>query len=826
LFPVPDVAFITWLNNNGFAGCLNGNMLDTTCSAVVNATNMNFTGTYDISNLTGIVYFDSLDTLYVFANNLTALPTFPPGLSYLDCSFNEIVSLGTLPNGLRYLEVDNNLLTALPATLPDSLRIFHCEKNQLTALPTLPDSLNILWCHENQITSLPLLPPALMDLSCYKNQLTVLPDFPATMHMLDCSNNQITELPDLLPGLNFVFLTCRNNLLDSLPELPPYLYSLNCDSNQITELPSMNNLGSLNCSSNQLTDLPPVSLNMQNLFCYDNLLTSIPELPDGLNIFWCNANQLTSLPSLPESISNLDISDNPMLFCLPAQQYLNSFKWYNTGITCLPNVMTVNTSVPLVDTVPVCGLFNAGNCNVLWNINGKVFSDSVSNCTIDPGESRYKNVKVNLYRNGILEQQTYTSLFGEYTFDTDTGTFYYSLDTANVSFNVTCPVGSGHTSVISAADSFEVDKNFAIECAASFDVGVIGVVPFGIFRSGDTVYVKAVAGDLSQFVGLNCANGLAGSVRIIIDGPAYYNGITPGALTPTVNGDTLDYAITDFGLLTFQNEFGFTIVVNSSAAIGDQVCVQVEVNPVAGDLNPSNNNYSFCATVNNSYDPNDKLVNPEGIIDTSQVSLNYTIRFQNTGTAPAKHIVIIDTLDASINPASFQLVSYSFPPLIQVTGNIIKFIFQNIELPDSTNDEPNSHGYVQYNVRLNEQLPIGTEIYNTAYIYFDFNTPVQTNTTYNIIDVVSGMQTINGIQKVNVYPNPTYSNSELLVTGLNNEPFTFSINDINGKVLFNTQGNGGLTAKILLPELASGAYFFGIKTERYSGWGKLIVLGE
>ena len=35
---IPDTNFVNWLNNNGYSQCLNGNQLDTTCNAVVNAT--------------------------------------------------------------------------------------------------------------------------------------------------------------------------------------------------------------------------------------------------------------------------------------------------------------------------------------------------------------------------------------------------------------------------------------------------------------------------------------------------------------------------------------------------------------------------------------------------------------------------------------------------------------------------------------------------------------------------------------------------------------------------------------------------------------------
>jgi hypothetical protein len=60
------------------------------------------------------------------------------------------------------------------------------------------------------------------------------------------------------------------------------------------------------------------------------------------------------------------------------------------------------------------------------------------------------------------------------------------------------------------------------------------------------------------------------------------------------------------------------------------------------------------------------------------------------------------------------------------------WLCQHITCPiDSTNDEPNSHGYVQYKVKVKDNATVGTVINNTAFIYFDFNAPVVTNTTTN-----------------------------------------------------------------------------------------------
>ncbi len=69
---IPDANFRTWLNTHGFASCMNGNQMDTTCSAVVNATSLNCPGA-SCANLTGIRYFDNVTYLNCESNQIATL---------------------------------------------------------------------------------------------------------------------------------------------------------------------------------------------------------------------------------------------------------------------------------------------------------------------------------------------------------------------------------------------------------------------------------------------------------------------------------------------------------------------------------------------------------------------------------------------------------------------------------------------------------------------------------------------------------------------------------------------------------------------------------
>jgi uncharacterized repeat protein (TIGR01451 family) len=130
-----------------------------------------------------------------------------------------------------------------------------------------------------------------------------------------------------------------------------------------------------------------------------------------------------------------------------------------------------------------------------------------------------------------------------------------------------------------------------------------------------------------------------------------------------------------------------------------------------------------------------KEVYPVNVLPGYDDWFTYTIHFQNTGNAPAFNIRLRDTLDANLDINSFEVRGYSHPAQISLNGNILTVRFNNIMLPDSTTDYEGSMGYFQYRLKPLPNLPNGTQIENTAYIYFDYNAPIVTNTTQNNFDM-------------------------------------------------------------------------------------------
>jgi len=148
--------------------------------------------------------------------------------------------------------------------------------------------------------------------------------------------------------------------------------------------------------------------------------------------------------------------------------------------------------------------------------------------------------------------------------------------------------------------------------------------------------------------------------------------------------------------------------------------------------------FNYSQLIRCAYDPNDKQVNPSRSTNYTlfEEDLIYTVRFQNTGNDEAYHVIIQDTLNENLSVNSFQILGSSHMDKLQTTitdDRFVSFNFNNIYLPDSTSDLAGSQGYVTYQIRTKKDLPEETVIKNSASIYFDYNPPILTNTTENIM---------------------------------------------------------------------------------------------
>ena len=840
---IPDTNFVHFLQAN-YPACMSGNQLDTTCTQVLNETflNVNSAGLYDA---TGIQYFKGLNHLDVHSNNLTILPALQGGITDFNCEQNMITSLPDLPGGLIYLSCSNNNLTFLPTvpssvqqlsassnnlislpTLPASLTYLIVSHNQLTSLPALPPLISYFDCMHNNLTSIPALPPALVQLLSDYNALTSLPSLPGNLTYVSCTFNQLSSIPALPASL--LSLYCDRNPLDSLPTLDAALQVLYCDNDSLTFLPTLNSsLQKLYCESNSISVLPALNNGLQELDCISNHISSISSFPVTLNTIRVDMNPIISLPALPPNIMMLTCSGDTNLYCLPRLTNIQTLDFVSTRITCIPNYIQTQNSAPDISTMPLCGDIGPmpGGCPGFWNIAGKTYFDSDNNCTFGGSDIAQQNVKMQLWSGGVLQQQAFTISGGLYDFQTGYGIFDVSVDTSNLPFTVSCPAGNLHTDTISSLDSLSLNNDFALICKPGFDVAAWSIACHR-FVPGHFNPVNCSAGDVSAFYGAHCAAGISGTVVLQINGPAHYLSPDPNGLTPSyASADSIVWNVADYGAVNFANDFKVILQTDTTAVLGQTVCLTLTANPIPGDYNPANNITSNCYVIVSSYDPNEKQVSPVGDITPDQRWLTYTIQFQNTGTAPAGNIVVKDTLSSQVDPSTFQLLAYSYRPNVKIDGGVVYFAFANINLPDSNSDKAASQGYVQYKIKLKDNLPLGTQINNTAYIYFDYNAPVVTNTTVSTISLGTGIPSASDESDgliLKLFPNPA-KDYVTVSTGENALGGFLQLTDVAGRTVLRERLQSA-TFNIQTSAMAAGVYFVKVYSLKGSGITRKLVI--
>lgn len=469
-----------------------------------------------------------------------------------------------------------------------------------------------------------------------------------------------------------------------------------------------------------------------------------------------------------------------------------------------PNGACANFCTSVVATGTNCG-----------SISGNAFIDANADCIKNGSDVNFPNTLIVVNPGNRLG---YTDPSGNYNIGTlPFGTYSVSIGTPSLIAGCTATI----TTTVSTGTPNSTNNNFAINSSVQPDLRV------SIFSGG---IVPGFAGYvIYQVKNLN-NNSTSGNLKARLPAPfiAATSSVSPSGYT--LSGDTI---IWNFSSIPYPAGSNFRVDFTTplGTPLGSTFTTCATAMSYTPDLNLSNNSDCYSALVTGSYDPNDKTVSPvgmgpEGNITVNDKELNYRIRFQNTGNGPAVNIVVKDTLSPFLDVMTLEMLSVSHNYKVDILpGNILRWKFDNIQLPDSNSNEPGSHGYIHYRIRQKANNPLGAEIKNTAYIYFDFNDPVITNTTLNTIWAPTvGMEDLNkAVDTWVVYPNPATQilyvrNGSIAAEG------TTRLEVINamGQVL-HTESFTGNSKSIDLSAYASGVYFVKLVSDQQSTIKRLVI---
>jgi uncharacterized repeat protein (TIGR01451 family) len=411
-----------------------------------------------------------------------------------------------------------------------------------------------------------------------------------------------------------------------------------------------------------------------------------------------------------------------------------------------------------------------GSCVYGSDINGFIFHDLNGDGiqqTWQPAEPVLSNIGViTIEELGVLIYPDANGQFvlpnipqATYTISFEDANGYWMLN-VDSTLQVTLPTCNGlklplipASEAMAQVSGISTSENTTIHCAGGFTPGIY------LYNNGNL--------PLSGTFTITFNPSLS-----YVDAPWAGTGVTVEAPTETAPG-TLTWTI-DSQPAGSLHYYQVHIVGPGAATTGQSFpfAFTLTLNDANGGVFYTNE-WNINPTVTCSYDPNDKQATPAGWTEqhfiTAGEEIEYRIRFQNTGNAPAFNVRIEDQLDITrLNLNSFSPIaaSHSYSTIVTPDG-MVQFVFDNIMLPDSVHDEPNSHGWVVYRIRAFDSLQPWDVINNSAAIYFDDNEPVITNTYAHTIfscDLIPDPNGVNGTCEgqsvlLNIFPELDYTES-------------------------------------------------------------------
>ncbi|MGV3637932.1 MAG: DUF7619 domain-containing protein [Flavobacteriales bacterium] len=346
-------------------------------------------------------------------------------------------------------------------------------------------------------------------------------------------------------------------------------------------------------------------------------------------------------------------------------------------------------------------------------------------------------------------------------------------------------------------------------------------VPFTIPAGGGTVVVdfadsSTVQHDVDIFVSTHIAArpGFPTRIAIAVQNRSVY---PSGALAIALNYDPV---LEDAGPSTWSHpglpafgaaQFTFDALVPADIGLlGQELVYTATVTNTNFEPNTTNNTYTATRLITGSYDPNDK----RGVTNARRRDtrfdleadewIDYTVRFQNTGTDTAFTVVIRDVIEEDLDIESLQMLgaSHVFTPSFG-EGRELVFTFSDILLPDSTTDLLGSQGFVAFRLKPRSGLLPGDLIENSAAIFFDFNPPIITEPSVLVAEFSTGVRP-DALHGLCVFPNPadqriTISTNEGRIT-------TLTITNTDGRPVL-THAPYGTSPSMDTQALPAGAYF-------------------
>ena len=374
-------------------------------------------------------------------------------------------------------------------------------------------------------------------------------------------------------------------------------------------------------------------------------------------------------------------------------------------------------------------------------ICGTAYHDENSNCVKDADESGIPGVLIRVEpgNRGVTTDNN-----GNYQVFVEPGEYTVNQESID-NWTLTCGT-DGHSFTATEGNTY-CNNNFGndVQCPDP-DLGV---------TIGTTVLRKGFRNNYSVIYS-NTGGADAYNVELIVE---FSNKIQPlsaslpwGSVFQDINTTTYTWVIDTVKAMTYY-DFVIEDSVSVAVTLGETLTVSANITDFGNDCSAGNNTYVDVNTVVGAVDPNDISVyptgdGPEGYVVKTQ-ELRYKIRFQNVGTYYAQNVKVINELPQSLDVNTIKNVHSSHSYKLKQNGQQIEFIYDNIYLPDSCQNQEGSNGFVEFTIQPRYAISSGEMIQNDAEIFFDYEDPLLTNRVVNTIKYDSYIN-----NSVLIQPNP------------------------------------------------------------------------